>query len=239
VRTRAIIVTAMMLLSVAVCAAQEQSLGDVARENRTGAQDAKPSKVLTEDDADRPAITANDNPVAVINKAVAAMVHDTSHRCIKLNTGSAQGLPLSRTIEIAAPDRVHVSVDQESRRLADAIEIGNDVYEKLGEGPWKKATDNGRAGYLLDLLNLVPEEVKFGGGWKLVSQMVINGAATFQYQMPLRTSDVDETVNLWIGAGDYLPRRTQIQSRYLKENLTRDETTNCTYGLNIKIEPPL
>jgi hypothetical protein len=238
-RTSLISVAAMMLLSAAVCRAQEQSLGDVAHESRARAQDAKPSKVLTEDAAARPAITGSDDPAAVIKKAVAAMVHDTSHRCTKLNTGSAQGVPLSRTIEIAAIDRVHLSVNQESRRLAEVIEIGNDVYEKLGEGPWKKPGENERAGYPLNLLNLVPEEVKFGGGWKLVGQMVINGTPTFQYRMPLRTSDVDETVDLWIGASDYLPRRTQAQSRYLKENLTRDETTDCTYGLDIKIEPPL
>lgn len=86
---------------------------------------------------------------------------------------------------------------------------------------------------------LAPDEWKFGGDWKLVGQMVINGAATFQYRMPLRTSDVDETVNLWIGAADYLPRRTQVQSHYLKMNVTRDETTDCTYSTNITIEPPL
>ncbi len=80
----------MLLWPASACIAQDQSLGDVARESRARAQSAKPAKVLN-DDGDRPAITASDDPTTVINKAVAAMLHDTSHRCQKVITGSAPG----------------------------------------------------------------------------------------------------------------------------------------------------
>jgi hypothetical protein len=236
-RTSLISVAAMMLLSAAVCRAQEQSLGDVAHESRARAQDAKPSKVLTEDAAARPAITASDDPAAVIKKAVAAMVHDTSHGCRKVI--SAPGSPFSRTIEFETPDRIHVSAEQGGRPFVEMIMIGNDSYLKEGSGPWKKTSGSEKSNSATDPSSLIPKELKFGGSWKLAGQTVINGVATFQYQMPLRTSDVDETINLWIGAADYLPRRTQIQSHYLKLNVSRDDTTDCTYGGNIKIEPPL
>jgi hypothetical protein len=236
-RTSFISVAAMMLLSAALCAAQAQPLGDVAHESRARAQDAKPTKVLTEGDAARPAITASDDPAAVIKKAVVAMVNDTSHRCRKVI--SAPGWPFSRTVEFETPDRIHVSAERGGRPFVEMMMIGNDSYLREGSGPWKKTSGSEKSNYATDPSNLIPQELKFGGSWKLAGQTVIDGVATFQYQMPIRTSDVDETVNLWIGAGDYLPRRTQIQSHYLKLNVSRDETTECTYGVNIKIEPPL
>jgi len=221
-----ITVATMMILWAALGVAQDQSLGDVARESRARAQGTKPAKVLNEDESEARPVTASDDPAAVINKAVAAMAHDTSHRCRKLITGNAPGLPLSRTIEIAAVGRYRVSAEQGSRPLADLIMIGNDLYEKLGDGPWKKADEKDKAGFQLDLSGLVPDELKSSGGeLKLIGPAAINGAATLQYQSTFRNSDVDRTTNLWIGAGDSLPRKIEMQTRYLKQNLSRDETT--------------
>jgi len=239
-----ITVVAMMLLWATLCIAQDQSLGDVARESRTRAQGTKPAKVLSNEDSDGQAITAKDEPADVIPKAVAAMLRDTSHSCRKLITGNAEGPPLARLIEIAAADRIHVKAEQLSppRTLAELIVVGNDAYGKVGDGPWQKASDEEKADFEIpDLSTLIPEELKSGytnDNLKLVGPMVVNGVATFQYQSTLRNDDVNQTTNLWVGAGDYLPRRTEIQTHYLKMNTGRDETTDCTYGARISIEPP-
>jgi hypothetical protein len=235
-----ITVPAMMLLWATLCTAQDQSLGDVARESRARAQGTKPAKVLNEDESEARPVAASDDPAAVIDKAVAAMAHDTSHRCRKVISGTAEGPSLSRTIEIAAADRYRVTAEQGSRPLADLIVIGNDVYSKEGGGQWKKPSEQERTGFHLDLSNLVPEELKYSGvDLKLVGPASINGVSAFQYQTTLRNSDVDRTTNLWIGAGDSLPRRIEMVTRYLKQNVTRNETTDCTYGTSITIEPPM
>ena len=242
-KSAALTIVATIILA-SICFAQDQSLGDVARATRAQAQSTKPAKVLSNEDSDGQAITAKDQPADVIPKAVAAMLRDTSHSCRKVVTGNAGGSPVARLIEIAAADRIHVKAEQLSpqRTLAELIVIGNDAYGKVGDGPWQKASDEEKADFEIpELSALIPEELKSGytnDNLKLVGPMVINGVQTFQYQSTLRNNDVNQTTNLWVGAGDYLPRRTEIQTQYLKMNTGRDETTDCTYGSRISIDPP-
>ncbi|MGO9088020.1 MAG: hypothetical protein ACLQBK_22615 [Candidatus Sulfotelmatobacter sp.] len=227
------------------CLAQDQPLGDVARETRARtAQAPKPAKVLSNEETDGRAITASDDPVDVVTKAVAAMLRDTSHSCRKVVSGNAPGLPLTRLIEIGGSDRLHMTVEQSSpqRILADLIVIGNDVYERTG-GPWQKANPQENAQYqaAFGLSSLIPEELKFGytrENLKLVGPMVIGGSAAFQYQFTSHDSESNRTINIWVGAGDYLPRRTEILTQSLRTKINQHETTDCTYGTNITIEPP-
>jgi hypothetical protein len=244
-KTRVIAVAVMMLLLATGCIAQDQSLGDVARESRARAQGAKPAKVLSNEEADGRAITASDDPVDVVTKAAAAVARDMSHSCRKVVSGNFAGSPLVRLIEIAGPDRVHVMVEQSSpqRTLANLIMIGNDAYEKTGGGPWQKASPAEIAQYQTAFAPsaLIPEELKFGytrENLKLVGPMVIGGSATFQYQSTSHDPETNRTINLWVGAGDYLPRRTEVLTQYLRTKTDRQETTDCTYGTSITIEPP-
>jgi hypothetical protein len=232
-----------MLLATASLA-QDRPLGDVARETRAQtAQAPKPAKVLSNEETDGRAITAGDDPVDVITKAAAAMIRDTSHSCRKVISGN--DVPLVRLIEIAGPDRIHVMVEQSSpqRTLANLILLGNDAYGKTGDGPWQKASPAEIAQYQTAFAPsaLIPEELKFGytrENLKLVGPMVIGGSATFQYQSTSHDPETNRTINLWVGAGDYLPRRTEVLTQYLRTKTDRQETTDCTYGTSITIEPP-
>jgi hypothetical protein len=229
------------------CFAQDRPLGDVARETRAQTAEApKPAKVLSNEETDGRAITASDDPVDVLAKAKAAVLRDTSHSCREVVSGTFAGTPVVKLTEIAGPDRVHVTVEQSSpqRTLGNLIVIGNDAYGKVGDGPWQKASpaDSVRIRASIELAALIPGELANGynpQNLKLVGPTVIQGSATLQYQSSFHGPDANRTINIWVGAGDYLPRRTQVLMHALNTTTQQVTTTDCTYGTKITIEPPL
>ncbi len=229
------------------CFAQDRPLGDVARETRAQtAQAPKPAKVLSNEETEGRAITANDDPVDVLAKAAAAVLRDTSHSCREVVSGTFAGTPLVKLTEIGGPDRVHVMVEQTSpqRTLGNLIVIGNDAYGKMGDGPWQKSSpaESVKIRASIEPPALIPGELANGynpQNLKVVGPMVIQGSATFQYQSSFHGPDADRTVNIWVGAGDYLPRRTQVLMHALNTTTHQVTTTDCTYGTKITIDPPL
>jgi hypothetical protein len=88
----------------------------------------------------------------------------------------------------------------------------------------------------------VPDELKFGyksGDLKLVGPQVIDGSPTFLYRATPHDIAIDRTIDIWIGSIDNLPRKTDMFTRDLSMKTSWQETTSCTYGVDIKIEPPL
>jgi len=230
---------------VQVNSAQDRPLGDVARETRARTAQSKPAKTLTSDGPET-AVTASDDPLEVITKAATAMLRDNSHRCHEMasgNSGPRPGWTQVVTTEFAGDDRMRVVADQ-GDQPSEMIMIGKQGYRKLGNGPWAKIDPMEMAWYQTYAPNALklPDELKFGykpGDVKLIGPEVIKGVSTFHYQFKVRDSFIDRTVDIWVGAGDRLPRKTEMMTYDPKMGTSWHTTTECTYGIEIKIEAPM
>jgi len=229
----------------AFCFAQDQPLGDVARETRAQtSQRPKATKVLSNEDTNAQAITASDDPLEVVTKAASTLLRDNSHRCRKVAFGnSGPGWNDVTVTEVAGIDRIRIIGEQPypNHTQVETILIGNDGFRRTGNGPWGKlstaeATFFGRATLVL------PDQLKFGyktGDLKLVGPQVVDGSPTFLYQATYHDIETDRTIEIWIGSNDSLPRKTEMFTRSSRMKTSWQETTSCTYGVNITIEPPI
>jgi hypothetical protein len=224
---------------------QDRPLGDVARETRAQTSQApKPAKVLVSEGSDLHPVSASDDPLEVMTRAAAALLHDTSHRCQEQasgNSGPRPGWSELTLTEIAAPDRVHVIGEfTNPKRREEEIFVGGEVYHKADNGPWEKI-DAMREAPVNGGAMTVPNELKFGykkGDLKLVGAETINGSPTLHYQDKIRDFAIDRTIDIWVGSNDNLPRRTAMVTHDLRTKIESQETTDCTYDTNIKLEPP-
>jgi len=237
-------IAAMVLLGTHSFA-QDQSLGDVARETRTRIQNTKPTKTLSNEDSDAQAITFSDDPLKVISKAAEAMVRDNSHRCHQVSSGNfGPGWTRDVTTEFAAGDRMR-SVGNQEDQWVETIIIGQDGYRRTGSAPWVRVNPGEMAWYHTwtnPATFKLPDELKFGyktGDMKLIGSELIQGLSTLHYEFKLRDSLIDRTVDVWVGIGDTLPRKTEMMTYDLQMKTSWHTTTECTYGVEIKIEPPM
>src|SRR5580658_8588809 len=240
-RISALAIAAAMVLGT-LCFAQDRPLGDVARETRAQASQApKATKVLNNEETGAQAVTASDDPLDVVAKAATALLRDTSHRCRKAafgNSGPRPGWDEVQVTEVAGVDRMRLVSEEPytNHTQVETIHIGSDGYRRTGNGPWEKLSAVGRA--TPDL----PDELKFGyksGDLKLVGPQVVDGSPTFLYRATPHNIAMDRTIDIWIGTNDNLPRKTEMFTRDLQMKTSWQETTSCTYGVDIKIEPPL
>jgi hypothetical protein len=245
------LIAAAILVSCAVGLAQDQSvqdrpLGDVARETRAQtAQTAKPARTLVSEGSNPTPVSAGDDPVDVVTRAAAALVHASSLRCEMRssgNSGPRPGWSRVEIIETEGADRVHtVGELTNPHRREETIYIGGEVYGKLDNGPWEK-TDALKGTHVNGGAMALPDELKFGykkGDLNLTGVQFINGSPTLHYQDKVRDIAIDRTIEIWIGSNDNLPRRTAMVTHDLQMKTDWQETTDCTYGLSITIEPPL
>jgi len=137
----ALMISTMMLIR-ASCPAQDRPLGDVARETRAQTSRAPaPAKVLTNEETNGRAITANDDPLEVVTQAATAMLSDASHRCRKVVSGRiGGGLPEVTVTEIAGAGRFRIIQEKMYPKYiqGEEIIIGNDGYRRTGNGPWER-----------------------------------------------------------------------------------------------------
>lgn len=230
---------------VQVNSAQDRPLGDVARETRAQTAQSKPAKTLASDGPET-AVTASDDPLEVITKAATAMLRDNSHRCHEMASGNSGPRPgwTQETWTEFGNDRLRISGAQEHQPV-ETIFIGKDGYRKIGSGPWTKVDPMEMAWYQTwtsPAAFKLPDELKFGykpGDLKLTGPEVIRGVSTFHYQFKVRDSFIDRTVDIWVGAGDALPRKTEMMTYDLKMGTSWHTMTECTYGIEIKIEAPM
>jgi hypothetical protein len=234
---------AAALLLVSFSRAQDQPLGDVARQSREQTSHVKkPAKVFSNEETDGRALTPSDDPIKVVRKAAAAMLHDTSHRCRESATGnSGPGWSEVTVTEVAGTDRIRLAKEK-GENAGEMILIGDNGYRRVGIGPWEKM-DSREVTYRTSALDAIklPDELRFGYNpedLKLNGTETIAGTPTFHYQWSVSSPMIRRTIDIWVGVKDNLPRKTEMQSYDPMTKLQWHETTECTYGVAITIEPP-
>ncbi len=240
----------VILLAASLSSAQDQSIGDVARQSRSEKSQAPhAAKVVTDEDIGPKVgpIAETDDPADVVNKAAQAFAAGMSHTCRHEVTNNSGPGSFAETItELAGPDRAHLINNQ--RGLANThteiIIISQQLYSRSGNGPWVKSTAN-----VAPSLNPVPESLMghySGGEVKFVRRDMVGGAIVFVYETkyhPGGVSNRDRTINFWIGIKDGLLRRVEMvtseaTASFIAPTVDRDVTT-CTYGPIPEIKPPM
>ncbi|HLZ43694.1 MAG TPA: hypothetical protein VKQ11_22190 [Candidatus Sulfotelmatobacter sp.] len=238
----------LLVLALAPSAySQEPSLGDVARSSRTHRSTSPPpAKVFSNEESGPSEIKDGEAPLDVFTRAALGLLHDASHRCQAESSGnSGPGWRKANTVEVVGSDRTHFVMQDGSDRW-EWIVVGGDYYLKLSGSSWQKmsaaeATASGRnpvPGVLL------PQEMEFRfepGELKLVRNEVVAGVPVVFYRYTTHSSDFDRSVNYWIGKQDSLPRRIDMRTETRSWGIAPivwQESISCTYGIEIKIEPP-
>ena len=234
---------AAALLLVSFSRAQDQPLGDVARQSREQTSHVKkPAKVFSNEETDGRALTPSDDPIKVVRKAAAAMLHDTSHRCRESATGnSGPGWSEVTVTEVAGTDRIRLAKEK-GENAGEMILIGDNGYRRVGIGPWEKM-DSREVTYRTSALDAIklPDELKFGynpGDLKLNGAETIAGTPTFHYQWSVSNPMIRRTIDIWVGVKDNLPWKTEMETYDPTTKLQWHQTTECTYGVAISIELP-
>lgn len=241
---------AVILLVTSLSSAQDQSIGDVARQSRAEkSQTQHAAKVVTDEDIGPKVgpIAESDDPANVVNKAAQAFAADMSHTCRhEVSNNSGPGSSAETITELAGPDRAHLINNQ--RGLANThteiIIIGQELYSRSGNGPWVKDTANAAPSP-----NQVPESLMAhysSGEIRLVRRDTVGGAIVLVYETehhPGGVSNRNRTINFWIGIKDGLLRRVEMvtseaTASFIAPTVDRDVTT-CTYGPIPEIKPPM
>ena len=247
-----------ILLSGISSAAQEQSLGDIARAARNRKSEAShPAKIITNDElsgAPAEPVKATDDPAQVVSKARTALLRDTLHVCRSESAGnSGPGWVDSRFVEVGAADRKHfLSInrlpnDPNGERI-EYIAIADKMYMKTGNGAWIRSGQSGwderRLTLLLDS-SAMPQALGFrfdAGTLKLIRTDTVDGGPAFLYQYSARTYDLDRTISIWIGANNGRLLRSEMQTAQRDSTglgSSWKETATCSYGGNVNIEAPM
>jgi len=238
-RVRGAVITTIILAAAAV--AQDQSLGDLARQTRAhNAGVPKPAKTLSDEELDAGPVTVNDDPLTVVTKAAKALLRDTSHRCRTDYTDNSGSTWLNNTtIEVAGADRFRILALDHGQQVY-TIFVSDDVYQRVGPAPWEKV-DGAELASHLDALKL-PEALKLdykSGDFKLVGPESRSGSPTFHYRYRAQDSTIERTVDIWVGSADNLPLRTEMTTRNLETGASSHQTFECGYGTQIGIYPPI
>ena len=240
---------ASIFLAAALVSAQDQSIGDVARQSRAEKSQAPhAAKVVTDEDIGPKVgpIADSDDPDDVVNKAAQSFAADMSHVCRhEVSNNSGRGSSAETIIELAGPDRAHLINNQQglSNSHSEMIVIGQDLYSRTGNAPWVKTTSSATVP-----LNHVPESLVghySGGEVKLVGRNTLGGSVVFVYETkyhPGGVSNRDRTISFWVGIKDGLLRRVEMvtsetTASFIAPTIDRDVTT-CTYSVP-EIKPPM
>ena len=258
---------ASIVAAISICAglsaAQDTSLGDIARKARADKADSPHAgKVVTNEDfgPHLVPIAENEDPADVVNKAHAAIVADTLHTCHReISNNSGPGSTTESVTEVAAPDRGRMVIDRRGGPgpgHTEMIVIGTDVYYRDGTGPWQKTAaatrlptaspfsgvpDGLSRGYTPGL----PTQGPWGTNIHFVQRETINGVPTFLYEDQFHPGGVGirtQTDDIWVGANDHLPRKAQtvlVESAPGTAPITQRDTMTCSYGSAPKIDPPM
>jgi hypothetical protein len=242
---------AVLLLTVAMVSpalSQEPSLGNVARASRAQrAQSPQPAKVFSNEDSNPQAIKDGEDPLTVFRRARDGFIHDTSHRCQEQSSGnSGPGWRKSATYEVAASDRMRF-VAQEGSARTEWLLIGDAYYAKENGSSWRKLTNpqEVRQGQITFPGALIPQEMIFGfqpGDLRSFGDQGVGPTPTILYRYTTHSGDFDRTVNYWIGKQDSLPHRIEMRTEtrsWGTAPIVWTESITCSYGVELKIEPPL
>lgn len=241
---------AFSLVSGTLSSAQDIPLGDVARAARAQKSDSThATKVVTNEDfgPHLEPVAETEDPASVVNKARAALLADTMHTCRhEITNNSGPGSSIESITETAGPDRVHVTINRlggSDPGRYELIIVGNDIYHRTGNAAWQKDAGQSR---LPTPIGGLPEGLSYGSsGFKLVRRETIDGSPTFLYEDKFRAGSLDKTIDIWVGANDHLPRKTEMTAvtndsgnSHVAPTITRD-TSTYSYGPVSEIKPPM
>jgi len=126
------------------------------------------------------------------------------------------------------------------------VVIEHRVYVKSGTSSWQPAEKIGwNEAQLAGMLGSagIPDELKFGYSpeqLKYVRTDTIAGSTTLIYESVLHTYDMDRTIQIWIGANDGLPRKSQMTTLGKGSGASSWQTnTTCSYRAAPQIEAPM
>lgn len=244
-----VIVAASIFLSIVpfgVC--QEPSLGDVARATRNQqARSGHSVKVFSNEENGPSEIRDGEDPLDVYKRARLGLLHDTAHHCEEESSGnSGPGWKKTESYEVGAADRMRM-VAQEGSAKAEWLLVSDSYYLKQDGANWRKLTTLEELAQAQKIfpVALIPQELQFSfgpGELKLLGEQTVHGLPAMMYRFVTHSSDMDRTVNLWIGKGDSLPYKAEMHTETRSTGsppVVWEESTSCTYGLDVKIEPPL
>src|SRR5262249_1142116 len=89
-------------------------------------------------------IKETDPPPEVVTKEEHALALDRAHRCRQQTTAPADGTSSVVTVEVAGPDRRHMTYEETGGRPGkrETILIGSVAYVRDDDGPWQSAPPN-------------------------------------------------------------------------------------------------
>jgi hypothetical protein len=238
---------ALALLCAPLVRAQDQPLGDVARQAREQRANAPHAAKVVTNDSDNPASAVNpeDPPPEVVRKAAIALRHDANHSC-SLRSNSGPGSSTTTNEDVAFGNQFHITVNDSSGTLAEWIVIGGDTYRKLSIAPWQKLDAHDPDSAVSQKTPTLPQALIFpysAAELKLIRKDSINGAAVLVYGYTAHSVEMTRTIQIWVESDDNLPIRTDMhtvtQSPGRMAPIVWDEHFSCSYGTVKKIDPPL
>jgi TonB family protein len=184
-------------------------------------------------------ITAGSDPREVLTKAWAAM--DTV-KSFRFRMECLPNLPDRTAVtEYVSPDRYHTT-----QKNQETIVIGNDLYEKTGDKPWRKIGDridngDGTASVVIkEPKQKQDDSMKTARDIKLIRAEKIDGVESLLYEYDVYDSSGNlmfMKMKVWVGVTDGLLRRAEGQVQ-VEPNKVTMVFTYYDYNADIKIEPP-
>jgi hypothetical protein len=237
----------LALICVPSLRAQDQPLGDVARQARAQRENAPHAAKVVTNDSDNPASAVNpdDPPPEVVRKAALALRHDPNHSCTLRTKGNSGPGWSSETTEDVAGNQRHVTLNNGAGTQAEWIVIGDVTYRKLSIAPWQKLDphDPNSGASLRDAT--MPQVLLFqysGSDLKLLRKDSVNGSTVLVYSVTSHSAEMNRTVDILVDSGNNLPVRTEMHSLTQAPGVAPivwDEEFSCSYGTVKKIDPPL
>ena len=238
------------LMAVPFSLAQEPAppaLGDVARATRAHqSQATRKAKMFSNEDSEPQSIKDGEDAIDVLNRARQLFARDTAHRCQQDSSGnSGPGWKKDLTLEVAATDRMRTIIQEGSDRV-EWLMVGDQYYLRQSNGSWQKVIGPQQVAVAKMAFSsgVIPQELQFAfqaGELRSLGDQRIGAAPAVLYRYTVHLSDFERTIDFWIGKQDSLPRRidmrTQSRSRGSAAEVWHESTT-CSYGVDIKIEPP-
>jgi hypothetical protein len=246
---------ALIVASVLICSdlltAQDEPIGDVARQTRAEkAQAAHAKKTVTDEDfgPDLAPVSETDDPAQVVNKARRAWMTDMPRTCREFSSSSRSNSTSEGTREIAAPDRIRMVGDQRGGSQpghSELIIVGSEIFSRFGSGPWRKDSS---AELVAAMPRWRPEALadEFAAGeLKLVRRDAVAGVPALVYETKSRHGGGpagDATTDYWVGTKDNLLRKLETVTEGADPSGRAAEfryTVTCSYGPVPEIKPPI
>ncbi|HWN98017.1 MAG TPA: hypothetical protein VNS63_01975 [Blastocatellia bacterium] len=179
-------------------------------------------------------VSREDNPVDVLSRAINAQLEAKSFRA-RMLTSIDGGKESTRMVECVAPDRFHITGDQDEMIMA-----GGNVYMKNPGGEWTRLLFDPT-----EMMNQIRDskrldEIRKSTDVALVGADTVEGVPTLVYRYSMKDPfgmKFTSNCKMWVGLTDSLPRKMEVEGEFNKMK-TKSVVTYYDYGADVKIEPP-